>query len=1241
MATCPQCKTEIAETARMCANCNVDANSVDMICGVPTFNGSSIGQVISGRYVIEHKITGDAAGAAYLAEDVELNTLVLITALPVTLAANPQELDKLKQQTAGLSELSHPAIVALHAACFDEKIKFFVSDYVDGSSLAEQLSGNQSLSINEMVNIFWSIASAIDYAHSQDVIHGDIRPENFILGRRGFFELTNTAITHHIRNALTRINPAIASAKTAYLAPEQLSSGTSDRKSDIYSLAICIYQCLSGQRPLSAEKPEPLSKLNDHQNAALLRALSIDPQRRHDTAAELLTQLIASSIPQSSIDMLLKQKERQHLAQIAEMQQRIDAEAQARLKAEQSAKSSTEKLSQVTAETADLHNQAKALTQTIAELNASNTQAEKENAAQLAQLQEKIDAETQAKLKAEQLANTSAEQLSQAKAETADSHNQAEALTQIVAELKANGTNLQEKIDTEIQAKLKAEQSAKLSAEKLAQVTAETAQAHNQAEALTQTIAELKASNTQTAKENAAQLAQLQEKIEIETQARLKAEQLAESNTEQLFQAKSEATKSQEQANALSQNIKELKAEIEKTAKDSTAQIAKAQKQIEAETQARLKLQKKLSTLTATPTEPKSRSSSLKLKIAATVFIAAAAGIGAFLSADKYFQKTNTTESTNAGQNLQVANILAAPKNIAPAGETKIAEAGSQTKELTPTPAPAKEPDAEVKRLIAEAASYELNQQYKKAEMLYSVALTVKPNDEQLKAKHTASLYNLHLAEAIAAEQNNNLQTAIDAYTLALSYKRDSAVQSKLDSAKATLQTKLIDEQKHSQLNEWIILASNAEKKQDFTSAIQWHQKAAKAGDTNSKYKLAQAYSEGLGTAVDYSKTMHWLLAAVEDGSSLAMFDIASMYFDGHGVKQDYEKAIQWYNKAADAGEPRAMFNLGLVYQNGSGTAKDYAQAFHWFRKAADAGDQWAMSMLAQAYYNGKGTEKDYPAAAEWFLKAAEAGVSEAMYNIAVMFYDGQGVDKNTSKAMYWFIRSADEGNVIAMYKAGLAYCNAVGVAKNYRAGADWFKKAAEAGNIKAMLNLGVLYEDGAGIAKDYTAAIQWYQKAAEAGNTNAMVNLGLMHYNSRGTKQDYTTAAKWYETAANAGHIIGMYHLAQAYRQGSGIEKSYEHAAQWYKKAAEAGESKSMFCLGWAYANNEGLERNYPQAIQWYRRAAEANEKVAMYSLGLMYHTGTGIDKNIAQAIYWYQKSARLEYEPAKEKLLELGKTW
>ena len=161
----------------------------------------------------------------------------------------------------------------------------------------------------------------------------------------------------------------------------------------------------------------------------------------------------------------------------------------------------------------------------------------------------------------------------------------------------------------------------------------------------------------------------------------------------------------------------------------------------------------------------------------------------------------------------------------------------------------------------------------------------------------------------------------------------------------------------------------------NFVKALEWYEKAAKAGLVEGIYNVGVCYEVGIGNTGDMPKALKQFEEASAKGLAQADYKLSTLYATGHGVKADEAKAFDFLQKAANANLTPAMNDLALVYARGlMGQKADPAKAFAMFTASAEAGNVEAMKNLAVAYKEGVGTKADTVAALRWVTIAKIAG---------------------------------------------------------------------------------------------------------------------------------------------------------------------------------------------------------------------------------------------------------------------------
>jgi len=214
----------------------------------------------------------------------------------------------------------------------------------------------------------------------------------------------------------------------------------------------------------------------------------------------------------------------------------------------------------------------------------------------------------------------------------------------------------------------------------------------------------------------------------------------------------------------------------------------------------------------------------------------------------------------------------------------------------------------------------------------------------------------------------------------------------------------------HDAGQEYLEKGKAAEKRKDYSEAMEWLRKAADQGNTDAQVRIGVHYVRGLGVPKDYGEAMRWYRKAADQGNALAQYNIGELYENGLGVPKDYGEAMQWYRKAADQGNAVAQNNIGQLYERGQGVTQDYGEAMRWYHKAADQGNAAAQSNIGTLYYNGWGVTQDYDEAMRWYHKAADQGNAVAEYSIGLLYDQGQGVPADMTEARQWYAKAATQG---------------------------------------------------------------------------------------------------------------------------------------------------------------------------------------------------------------------------------------
>jgi tRNA A-37 threonylcarbamoyl transferase component Bud32/CheY-like chemotaxis protein len=262
-----------------------------------------IGQVIAG-YRIEERVGRGGMGVVYRAEHLNLRRRAAIKIIAPDLAESEGFRERFTREARIAAALQHPNIVTVYDAGEVEGILYLAMQYIEGNDLAAMLRKDGRLRPYRAIDVIRQVASALDAAHAQGLIHRDVKPANVLIEGRTAF-LTDFGLTKRMdgtHTELTRAGDVVGTIH--YVAPEQIEGGQVSARSDVYSLGCLLYHCLTGQVPYSRENDvaviyahlsEPPPKLTALRpelagglDGVIAKALDKSPDRRFPTCSDLV-----------------------------------------------------------------------------------------------------------------------------------------------------------------------------------------------------------------------------------------------------------------------------------------------------------------------------------------------------------------------------------------------------------------------------------------------------------------------------------------------------------------------------------------------------------------------------------------------------------------------------------------------------------------------------------------------------------------------------------------------------------------------------------------------------------------------------------------------------------------------------------------------------------------------------------------------------------------------------------------
>ncbi len=209
-----------------------------------------IGMFLGDRYEILEKIGSGGMADVFKGKDHKLNRFVAVKVLKDEFVEDKNFVRKFKEEAQAAAALAHPNIVNVYDVGDEQNINYIVMELVEGITLKTYIEKKGRLTVKEATSIAIQVASGLEVAHNNQIVHRDIKPQNIIISREGKVKVTDFGIA---KSVSSNTNTADAMGSVHYTSPEQARGGYSDARSDIYSLGIVMYEMVTGRVPFDGE----------------------------------------------------------------------------------------------------------------------------------------------------------------------------------------------------------------------------------------------------------------------------------------------------------------------------------------------------------------------------------------------------------------------------------------------------------------------------------------------------------------------------------------------------------------------------------------------------------------------------------------------------------------------------------------------------------------------------------------------------------------------------------------------------------------------------------------------------------------------------------------------------------------------------------------------------------------------------------------------------------------------------
>ena len=259
---CSRCGQQVDTSVKYCPNCGLDLTAVTQGGGAglagPTApapaadDASVVREALKDEYELEKELGRGGMAIVYKARDKALEREVAIKVLPFSLSFDAEFVERFQREARTSAKLEHPNIIPIYRVGKSGRVIYFVMKFIRGKPLSNVIEARGALPVPEIKRVLIEAGRALGYAHKHGIVHRDVKPDNIMFDELGQAIVTDFGIAKAQSGArLTGTGMSIGTPH--YMSPEQARAQTLDGRSDVYSLGVVGYQCLTGHVPFDGE----------------------------------------------------------------------------------------------------------------------------------------------------------------------------------------------------------------------------------------------------------------------------------------------------------------------------------------------------------------------------------------------------------------------------------------------------------------------------------------------------------------------------------------------------------------------------------------------------------------------------------------------------------------------------------------------------------------------------------------------------------------------------------------------------------------------------------------------------------------------------------------------------------------------------------------------------------------------------------------------------------------------------
>ena len=223
-----------------------------------------VGRVLDGRYRVGARVAKGGMATVYEALDMRLDRTVALKVMHDGLGDDAQFTRRFVAEARAAARLSNPNVVAVFDQGDDDGTLFLAMEYVRGRTLRDVIREEAPLSPARALDLLTPVLSALSAAHDAGIVHRDIKPENVLISDKGAVKVADFGLARAVSASGNTATQGLLMGTVSYLAPELVTDGSADARSDVYSAGILLYEMLTGNKPHSGDTPIQVAYAHVH-----------------------------------------------------------------------------------------------------------------------------------------------------------------------------------------------------------------------------------------------------------------------------------------------------------------------------------------------------------------------------------------------------------------------------------------------------------------------------------------------------------------------------------------------------------------------------------------------------------------------------------------------------------------------------------------------------------------------------------------------------------------------------------------------------------------------------------------------------------------------------------------------------------------------------------------------------------------------------------------------------------------